>query len=164
MELSIFAQLAAVLAVAAGVSVIMRLLRQPLIIGYIISGIICGPAALNLLHDAAAFESFSQIGIALLLFIVGLGLNVGVIKRTGKPVWQFCLKYAIGRFGRLYGWKLFGLNTQEAGLLALGSLFSSTIVVIKHLVDSREQDRLYAQVAIGVLLMEDLAPRYLWYS
>ena len=69
-----------------GVSIIMRLLRQPLIIGYIISGIICGPAALNLLHDAAAFESFSQIGIALLLFIVGLGLNVGVIKRTGKPV------------------------------------------------------------------------------
>lgn len=158
MELSIFAQLAGVLAVAAGVSVIMRLFKQPLIIGYIISGIICGPAGFDLLHASAAFESFSQIGIALLLFIVGLGLNVGVIKRTGKPVVViFVLNtLLVGTAGFMVG-KVFGLNTQEAGLLALGSLFSSTIVVIKHLVDTREQDRLYAQVAIGVLLMEDLA-------
>ncbi|MBL8121458.1 cation:proton antiporter [Candidatus Saccharibacteria bacterium] len=158
MESTLFLQLAAVLAVAAGVSIIMRLFRQPLIIGYILSGIICGPAALDLIHDHAAFGSFSQIGITLLLFIVGLGLNVGVIRATGKPVFLVFLLNTLLVGGVSFGAaRLLGIQTTEAILVAVAMLFSSTIVVVKHLVDKREQHRLYGQIAIGILLVEDIA-------
>lgn len=158
MESSIFLQLAAVLAVAAGVSIVMRLLRQPLIIGYILSGIVCGPAALDLIQNREAFDSFSQIGIALLLFIVGLGLNVGVIKNTGKPVFLVFLLNTLLVGGLTYGvGNLLDLPRSESVVLAVAMLFSSTIVVVKNLVDKREQHRLYGQVAIGILLVEDLA-------
>lgn len=146
------------MAVAAGVSIAMRILRQPLIIGYILSGILCGPALLNLIQDHAAFESFSQIGIALLLFIVGLGLNVSTVRSTGRPVLVlFVLNtLLVGGFSYVIV-RGFGFESTEAVLLAVGMLFSSTIVVVKSLVDKREQHRLYGQIAIGVLLLEDLA-------
>lgn len=136
----------------------MRLLRQPLIIGYILSGIICGPSLLNLIHDHGAFESFSQIGIALLLFIVGLGLNVAVIRSTGKPVFLVFLLNIIfvGAIGFGAG-HFFGFTPTESLLTGLALVFSSTIVVIKSLVDKREQHRLYGQIAIGILLIEDIA-------
>lgn len=157
MESTIFLQLAAVLAVAAGVSIVMRVLRQPLIIGYILSGIICGPALLDLIHDHAAFESFSQIGIALLLFIVGLGLNVGVIRNTGRPVLLvFLLNLLLVGSITFGAGKIFGFTQIESLLLAVAVLFSSTIVVVKHLVDKREQHRLYGQITIGILLVEDI--------
>ena len=161
MESTIFLQLAAVLATAAAVSIIMRVLRQPLIIGYMLSGIICGPSLLNLIHDHTAFQSFSQIGIALLLFIVGLGLNVSVIKSTGKPVFLVFLLNVILVGSVSFGMgNVFGLPQTEAVLLAVGMLFSSTIVVVKNLVDKREQHRLYGQIAIGILLVEDLAATF----
>ncbi|QQS19726.1 cation:proton antiporter [Candidatus Saccharibacteria bacterium] len=158
MESTIFLQLAAVLAVAAGISIIMRLLRQPLIIGYILSGIICGPSLFDLIHNHEAFESFSQIGIALLLFIVGLGLNVAVIRSTGKPVFLvfFLNVFFVGTAGYGVGHFL-GMEPLESALVGLALVFSSTIVVVKSLIDKREQHRLYGQIAIGVLLVEDIA-------
>lgn len=157
MEHAIFLQLGTVLAVAAGVSIVMKLLRQPLIIGYILSGILCGPTFFGFIHDRAAFDSFSQIGIALLLFIVGLGLNIGVIRSTGKPVFVvFFLKLLlVGGVGIGIG-KLLGYGATQSLIIAVGLVLSSTIVVIKGLTDKREQNRLYGQITIGVLLLEDL--------
>lgn len=158
MESTTFIQLAAVLATAAGVSILMRILKQPLIIGYILSGIICGPALLNLIHDQESFESFSQIGIALLLFIVGLGLNVGVIRSTGKPVLMVFIMNLIFVGSAGFGFShLFGFTPIESALAGMALVFSSTIVVVKSLLDKREQHRLYGQIAIGVLLVEDIA-------
>ncbi len=157
MDQTIFLQLSLVLAVAASVSIIMRVLRQPLIIGYILSGIICGPSLLNAVHNHAAFASFSQIGIALLLFIVGLGLNVAVIRSTGKPVLLVFLTNLLVVGGVGYGLgHLFRFSNEESILVGLGLLFSSTIVVIKSLTDKRENTRLYGQIIVGVLLVEDI--------
>jgi Kef-type K+ transport system membrane component KefB len=158
MEDSIFIQLSLVLAIAAGVSIVMRLLRQPLIVGYILSGVIVGPTLLNIIHDRHAFESFSEIGIALLLFIVGLGLNVSVIRATGKPVMLVFLTNAVVMLMVGLGLSgMFGLTRTEGLIAGLGLLFSSTIVIIKALNDKREQNRLYGQIAIGVILVEDIA-------
>ncbi len=158
MDATIFLQLATVMAIAAGVSIIMRLLKQPLIIGYIISGILCGPALFDVIHNQAAFQSFSQIGIVLLLFIVGLGLNVGVIRSTGKPVVLVFLLNTLLVGGVTYGvshW--LGFDRAESILAAIALLFSSTIVVVKNLVDEREQHRLFGQITVGILLLEDIA-------
>lgn len=78
MENTIFTQISLVIAITAVVAIVMRLLKQPLIVGYILTGIIVGPGFLHLVKAQEAFHSFSDLGIALLLFIIGLGLNMGL--------------------------------------------------------------------------------------
>jgi Kef-type K+ transport system membrane component KefB len=156
-ELTLFVQLSLVLVLAAGISVIMRLFRQPLIMGYIVTGVVAGPSVFNLIHSQAAFDSFSQIGIALLLFIVGLGLNVATIKSLGKPVLvvAFVNTAVVGGVSYVAS-LLLGFTKTEALIIAIAMLFSSTIVVIKALSDKKSISRLYGRIAIGVTLMEDL--------
>lgn len=156
-EQTIFVQLSLVLALAAAISAVMRLFRQPLIMGYIVTGILAGPSVFNLIHNHAAFESFSQIGIALLLFIVGLGLNVSAITSLGKPVIFVALTNTGLVGGVSYGLALLlGFKPEEAMIIAIGMLFSSTIVVIKALSDKKSISRLYGRIAVGITLVEDI--------
>jgi len=158
MENSVFTQLSLVLAIAAGVSLVVRLLKQPLIMGYILSGIIVGPSLLNVITNQEAFDSFSQLGVTLLLFIVGLGLNIAVIRSTGRPVAvTFLTVTALVGGVSYFASLILGYTGVEAMLLAVALLFSSTIIVVKALNDKREQSRLYGQIAIGILLVEDVA-------
>lgn len=85
MEQNVFGELSLIIAIATGVSILMRLIKQPLIIGYILTGVIVGPSLLNLMHNEATISVFSKLGISLLLFLVGLGLNPKVIKEVGRP-------------------------------------------------------------------------------
>ncbi len=157
MEQSLFYQLSIVMGLAAGVSLVFKLLRQPLIIGYIITGFLAGPYLFNLTANHGAFESFSEIGIVLLLFMIGLGLNTAVIKSTGRPAIITFAAITLGVGSVAYGSAtLLGFSTQEALIVATALLFSSTIIVIKALTDKKEQNRLYSQMAIGILLIEDI--------
>jgi Kef-type K+ transport system membrane component KefB len=154
---SIFTELSLVIAIAAGVALIMRLIKQPLMIGHILTGIIVGPSVLHLVKSPATIETFSNIGIALLLFIIGLGLNPRVIKEVGK-VASVTGVIQVG-LTTLLGWaggRLFGLSENESLLLGLGLAFSSTIIILKILSDKKEQSRLYGKIAIGLLLIQDL--------
>src|SRR4030042_5987060 len=80
---ALFGNLSIILIFSVIVSLIMRFLRQPLIIGYILAGILIGPSLLNLLPSSELLSTFSQIGLAFLLFMVGLHLNPRVIKEVG---------------------------------------------------------------------------------
>jgi Kef-type K+ transport system membrane component KefB len=75
MVVSVFVELSIVIIIAVIVAGIMRLLRQPLVIGYILTGIIVSPYFFNIVTPTDAIATFAQIGIALLLFMVGLNLN-----------------------------------------------------------------------------------------
>lgn len=157
MHNDIFTQLSLVIVVAAAVSLLMRVLRQPLIMGYIITGIIVGPSFLNLIQSHDAFSTFSEIGIALLLFIIGLELSVTTIKRLGKPVFitAFSLLGTIGMIGYLVGTS-FGFTMTEAIITGLALFFSSTIIIAKVLSDKKQLTRLNGQIAIGVVLIDDI--------
>jgi len=157
MELSLFGILSLVIVLAVVVSGIMRILRQPLIVGYILTGILLGPAVLHLVPETSAFTVFSNIGIALLLFIIGLGLNTTVIGRLGKVA----LITALVQMGVTLGVgyvaaSAFGFSAITALIIGVSLMFSSTIIIVKLLNDKREQTRLYAQISIGVLLFQDL--------
>lgn len=157
MDHSIFAQLSLVLGITALIAVIMRLLRQPLIMGYILTGIIVGPSILNLVHAKEAFESFSQIGITLLLFIIGLGMNAVVIRSLGKVslITASVILVIVGGLG--YGAStLLGFDSTTSLMLGVALFFSSTIIILKALSDKREVSRLYGQIAIGVILLDDV--------
>lgn len=157
MELSIFSQISLVVAAVAAMSIIMRLLKQPLIMGYILIGIIVGPSALNLVHAHDAFETFSQIGISLLLFIIGLGLNAGVIRGFGKVslVTALSILAIIGVAGHGVA-LLLGFSNATALVLGVSLFFSSTIIILKMLTDKHEVSRLFGQIAIGVILLDDV--------
>jgi Kef-type K+ transport system membrane component KefB len=154
---SIFTELSLVIAIAAGMALVMRLIRQPLMIGHILTGIIVGPSVFHVIKTPATIETFSNIGIALLLFIIGLGLNPKVIREVGKVasltgVLQVVITALLGWSGAL----LLGLNQRSAILTGVALSFSSTIIILKLLNDKKEQSRLYGKIAIGILIIQDL--------
>lgn len=152
-----FLQLSLVIVLVAVMSLIMRLLRQPLVIGHILTGIIVGPSVLNLISDRAAFDTFSDIGIALLLFIIGLELNAAVIKRMGRVVVLTALSLLVVMASLGFGAaSLLHFGRTEALLIGLSLFFSSTIIIAKMLSDKKELSRLHGQIAIGTILLDDL--------
>ncbi len=154
---TIFTQLSLVLLVVVAMSVLMRLLRQPLIIGYIISGVVVGPSFLHIVQNQSAFDSFSVIGITLLLFIIGLGLNAGVIQSLGKVAFLTSMSILPLLGGLTFGLSiLMGYNVVSALVIAMALFFSSTIIVMKVLSDKKETTRLFGQIVLGVLLIEDV--------
>jgi len=82
--MTIFLEITLVMVVVLVVSLVMRLLKQPLVVGYILSGILVGPVALNIIHSHDTIELLSKFGITILLFIVGLHLSPKVIKEVGS--------------------------------------------------------------------------------
>ncbi len=156
-----FTQLSVILVIVAIVAFVMKLLKQPLIVGYILTGILVGPSLLNLAGGNEAFEVFSEIGIVLLLFIIGLELSVAVIRKLGKPVFltAAAILLTIGTIGYLVG-TAFSFTTTEALLIGLAMFFSSTIIIAKVLSDKKEITRLNGQIAIGVILLDDIVATF----
>ena len=157
----VFAQLSIVMIIAAAIAYLMRLLRQPMIVAYILSGIVIGPSALHLVSATDAFEAFSQLGIALLLFIIGLELSFEVIKKLGKPVFltAMTILFTVGTVGFLIG-LAFSFTPVEAVLIGLAMFFSSTIIIAKMLSDKKEITRLNGQIAVGVILLDDIVATF----
>lgn len=154
---NVFTGLSLVIVLATAMALLMRLIRQPLIIGHIITGILVGPAVLDLIRAPETFRTFSEIGVALLLFIIGLGLNPRIIKEVGRVIGVAGLTQIV--VITLFGWiggQVLGLESGQALLLGIAFSFSSTIIVLKLLSDKREQLRLYGKIAIGMTLVEDI--------
>jgi Kef-type K+ transport system membrane component KefB/voltage-gated potassium channel Kch len=154
---NIFSGLSLIIAVGAAVALLMKSIGQPLLIGHIITGIIVGPVALNIIDNPHSLAVFGDIGIALLLFIIGLGMNPGVIKEVGKASAVTGLAEII--FVSLFGWialQVLGLSSREAAFIGFGLGINSTIVALKLLGDKKELGRLYGKITIGTSLVEDV--------
>ncbi|MFH1307885.1 MAG: cation:proton antiporter [archaeon] len=154
----IFFQISLILVIALTISFIMRLLKQPLIIGYILTGILVGPFLFDLLpQESTTLQTFSELGIAFLLFIVGLHLSPRVIKEVGKislitGIGQVIFTSVIGYFIAL----LLGFPVISSIYIAIALTFSSTIIIMKLLSDKDALDKLYGKISIGFLLVQDI--------
>ncbi|MEM4605948.1 MAG: cation:proton antiporter, partial [Candidatus Pacearchaeota archaeon] len=138
-------------------SVIFRILKQPLIISYIFSGVLVGPLFLNLINTESALKVFSEFGIAFLLFIVGLNLNPSIIREVGKV----SLITGIGQilFTSLIGYiicRLLGFSFLASLYISIALTFSSTIIIMKLLSDKDAIEKLYGRISIGFLIVQDL--------
>lgn len=154
---SSFNDLSSVIAIGVGVSVLMRFIKQPLTIGYILTGIIVGPALLHIIDTPDNIQVFADFGIALLLLIVGLGLNPRIVKEVGKIAAYIAVGKIVGVTGLVYFLaQLFGFDRTTSLYLGVAMSFSSTIIILKLLSDKKEQNRLYGKISIGFLLIEDL--------
>lgn len=154
----IFVQLAAILFAAFIVSYIVKSFNQPLIIGYILSGIIISPFLIYIGASTSAIKIFSELGISFLLFIVGLHLNPKVIKEVGASSFAIGLIQII--FTAFAGFgvaKYFlGFDFMSSIYLGLGLSFSSTIIIMKLLSDEKQLESLYGKLSIGILILQDL--------
>jgi len=155
--MEILIEIGIIIAITTLIAGLMRLLKQPLIIGYILSGILVGPHFLNIIKSTGTLNIFSHMGIALLLFIVGLSLSPKVIKEVGKVssvtgVGQVIFTSLIGFFIC----KILGLSTVISTYVAIALTFSSTIIIMKLLSDKDDTEKLYGKISIGFLIIQDL--------
>ncbi|MCP9941181.1 cation:proton antiporter [Cyanobium sp. ATX 6E8] len=155
---TVFHELAAILGIAGVIGVLALKLRQPLIISYILTGIVVGPAVLGWSSGGSEIKLLSSIGISVLLFVVGLKLDVGLIRSVG-PV---ALATGLGQivFTALFGFLLclgLGFAPVKAIYIAVCLTFSSTIIIVKLLSDKREIDSLHGRIAVGFLVVQDIA-------
>ncbi|WP_287182590.1 cation:proton antiporter [Rhodovulum sp.] len=154
---SAFGEVALLLVMAAVIGFLGIILRQPLIVSFIAVGLIAGPSALDLVRSDEQINLLSQLGIALLLFLVGIKLDVKLIRSLGGVA----VLTGLGQvaftsiFGYLIGLAL-GLGHITSLYVAVALTFSSTIIIVKLLSDKREIDSLHGQIALGFLIVQDL--------
>lgn len=149
--------LAAVLAVAAVIGLVANRLHQPLIVAFIGVGILVGPVGTGWVGGIDEIELLAHLGITILLFVVGLRLDLHLIRTTG-PV---ALATGLGQvaFTSLIGYGIalaLGMDHVTAIYVAVALTFSSTIIIVKLLSDKRELDELHGRIAVGFLIVQDL--------
>lgn len=152
-----FLQIALILVFAAIAGAVAQLLKQPVIVAYIVVGVLAGPSVFGVVNSASEVELLAKVGIAILLFLVGLKLDINLIKSTGvvallTGVGQVVFTSVIGYFIVI----ALGFETIPAIYIAVALTFSSTIIIIKLLSDKRELDMLHGRIAVGFLIVQDL--------
>ena len=152
-----FFEFAVILAFATLLAMFGQFLKQPLIVMFITLGIILGPAVLDIVHSKENIHLLAEIGITILLFIVGLKLDLRIIKSVGK----IALLTGLGQvlFTSLFGYFIgigLGFSSLHSFYIAVALTFSSTIIIVKLLSDKKEIDSLHGQIAIGFLIVQDI--------
>ena len=155
---SVFIQLAVILLAAFIVSYIVKSLNQPIIIGYIVAGILVSPFLVNLGASTEAIKIFSDLGISFLLFIVGLHLNPKVIREIGSSSVIIGTIQILSTFiiTFLVSYYILGISVVTSIYYGIGLSFSSTIVLMKILSDKKQLDSLPGKISIGILILQDL--------
>lgn len=149
-----------IIAISALFTVIARAVKQPPIIAYLIAGIVVGPLFLNFIGPTSpsseVVNTFAHIGVAFLLFIVGLSLDFRVLKEVGG-VSTFAGISEIAITGLIGFFISIGIGFSSITSLYIGAAlaFSSTVVVVKILSDKKEIDTLHGRIALGILIVED---------
>lgn len=153
-----FLELTGILIAAGVIAYILHFLKQPSIIAYIITGLLIGPFSLYHLQHGEILHSLSEIGITLLLFMVGLDLDISQLKKIGKAaviagICQIIITCGLG-FGIVL---MLGFEILPAIYISLALTFSSTIIVVKLLSEKKDMQSLYGKLAVGIFLVQDIA-------
>lgn len=153
----VYSEVVALLVVAAIVGAISLRMRQPLIIGFIAVGILVGPSGFGLVRSSEQIHLLAELGLALLLFVVGLRLDLSLIRSMGRValatgLGQVAFTSIVGYFIAL----ALGMNHITAIYVAMALTFSSTIIIVKLLSDKRETDALHGRIAVGFLIVQDI--------
>lgn len=154
---SIFIQLAVILTLSSALGFVTYKFKLPLLIAYLIGGVMLSLLSAFDVSKSQVLSFLPDIGIAFVLFLVGMELDLRELKNFGKQIIIAGVLQVIisGTLGTFFA-QSFGFNLREAMLLGVGLSFSSTLVVIKLLLDRKDLTSLYGKLSVGVLLLEDL--------
>jgi Kef-type K+ transport system membrane component KefB/Trk K+ transport system NAD-binding subunit len=156
MDFKLFYDITAVLVIAGLIAMLVSLLKQPSIIAFIITGLVIGPLGYFQLRQGGALDVLGQIGITLLLFMVGLELDLKRIRQLGKVAFYTGLGQII--FTAVIGFfitRFLGFSVIPALYISVALTFSSTIIVVKLLSEKRDLQSLYGRIVVGFLMVQD---------
>lgn len=160
----VISNIAIAMVAASLLGFLMKLFRQPLLLGYILGGVVVGPLGMGLVSDRESITEISQIGLILLLFMIGLEIDLKKMMSAGRAVvipgaLQFPLCFGAG-------WALFwllgaagfpiGSGSYAAMYLAVAISISSTMIVVKLLYDKLELDTVAGRITVGILVFQDI--------
>lgn len=157
----VFLEISIVLALATLVSFIMKYLKQPLIVGYILTGIVAGPYFLDVMHSHEMLELFSKLGITILLFIIGIHLSPKIIKELGSTSFLVGISQVV--FTSLVGFTIalmLGIDRIAALYVAIALTLSSTIIILKLISDKGDTHKLYSKLTISLLIIQDVVATF----
>ncbi len=151
--------IAVLLAAALVGGMIAHRLRQPVILGYLVIGIAVGPHSLGLVSDLELIETVAAIGVALLMFTLGLEISIAQLREVGKVgVWGGITQIAATiAAGLMVGVLLFGWHLSQAILFGLIISLSSTAVCLKILMERGELTSVRGRIMIAFLIMQDIS-------
>ena len=142
--------------VVAAISFFVKLIKQPIIIGYIISGFIF---SFFIGADAAGSQvmSMAELGITFLLFLMGLEFSLSSLRYLGKDIFiATALQTIVLFFVAFIPSKLLGFSANESIYLAILFMFSSTLLVAKWVEDRKETSSLHGKMILGILVVQDI--------
>jgi Kef-type K+ transport system membrane component KefB/voltage-gated potassium channel Kch len=149
-------ELAFLIVLSAGLGILAKIFRQPLIIAYLISGIIISYTGIINANNET-FRLFSDLGIVFLLFLIGLEINYDSLRMIGKPAIILGLGQIIFTFvGGFFIAKFLGFNSIASSYISIALTFSSTIIIVKLLSEKRDISSFYGKLSVGFLLVQDL--------
>lgn len=153
----VFAEIAVILLVSALAGLVAVELRQPLVVAFVAVGVVVGPSVLGVVEPGGELELFAELGVALLLFVVGLKLDLHVVRALGPvALVAGCVQVAtIAAVGFAIA-LVVGLDGSAALYVGIGLALSSTVIVVKLLSDRQEIDHLHGRLAVGMLIVQDL--------
>ena len=156
-EVGLTAELAVILLSATFVGFLAKQTGQPTIIAYIIAGVLIGPAALGIVEVTALTETLSELGLAFLLFLLGIKMQIDDIRHVLAPIVKISIPQmaAVALVGIGVSLAL-GFSLLESLIVGLAVMYSSTAVVIKMLTDKDEATSLHGKIDVGVLLIQDI--------
>ncbi|HET7466765.1 MAG TPA: cation:proton antiporter [Candidatus Dormibacteraeota bacterium] len=157
----LLSSIAICVAAAALLALVSWRLHQPLILAYLLAGVVVGPIGLRWVTDLDSIQTVAEIGLILLLFVIGLEIDIRKLAAAGPPMLvtgalqvPICIALGLGFFAAL-GAHVGGNDYSLIYLAACMSL-SSTLVVVKLLNDRMELDTLPGRITLGVLVIQDL--------
>jgi len=151
--------LSLLLAVALAGGMLAHRLKQPIILGYLIIGVIVGPHALKLITDAHLIESVASIGVALLMFTMGLEISLNQLRDVGKVgIWGGITQIAATLIlGTVAGLVIFQWPLEQSIIFGLTISLSSTAVVLKILMDRGELSTVPGRIMVSFLILQDIS-------
>lgn len=156
-ELGILAELGIIVVFATSLAIILRFMKQPLMIAYIVAGLIIGPIGLGLITQSEHIALISELGIAFLLFTVGIESDLNKLKKIGLFVLAGgAFQVAVTALVAFIGAQLLGLDFITSIYLGVILAFSSTVIVVKLLSDANDINTLHGRLMIGFLLVQDV--------
>ncbi len=154
---NIFLQFALVLSISCIFGFLLYRLKLPLVVAYLLSGVALSSLSIFSTGHAEIFTFLPELGIAFVLFLIGMELDLRELKTLGIPIIVVSLGQIL--ISSLAGYAIagaLGFTTYEAILMGIGLSFSSTVVIIKLLLEKRDLTSLYGKLSVGILLIEDL--------
>lgn len=154
---SIFFEISAIIVVSTALALVARLLKQPTILAFILAGIILGPIGLNILQSHELIDVLSEFGIAFVLFMIGIELDlkkfkelntIAIISGLGQILFTGLIGYLVAQW--------LNFNSTESWFIAIALTLSSTIIIVKLLSEKRQIDSLYGRITLAILIIQDL--------